>query len=81
MQHDASPPPGPSLPGALTGPMVPSLPDPRPEIARRVRASSVTAVARELGLAREQIARLAGGLDVRPATLALARERLAGSGR
>jgi hypothetical protein len=53
------------------------LPDPRPEIARRVRASSIHAVSRELGIAREQIARLAGGLDVRDGTLALARERLA----
>jgi hypothetical protein len=52
------------------------LSDPRPEISRRVRTSSVTAVARELGIAREQIARLAGGLDVRASTLALARERL-----
>jgi len=52
------------------------LRDPRPEIARRVRATNITAVSRELGIAREQIARLAGGLDVREATLALARERL-----
>jgi hypothetical protein len=50
--------------------------DPGPEVARRVRASSVAAVARQLGMAREQIARLAGGLDVREATRALARERL-----
>lgn len=50
--------------------------DPRPEIARRVRASSVTTVARLLGLQREQVARLAGGLPVRASTLALARERL-----
>lgn len=55
-----------------------TLCDPRPEIARRVRSSSVAAVSRELGIPREQIARLAGGLDVRPGTLALARERLAG---
>ncbi|MGA2451643.1 MAG: hypothetical protein ABTD50_23550 [Polyangiaceae bacterium] len=54
-----------------------ALPDPRPEIARRVRAASVTAVARDLGIPREQIARLAGGLDVRASTLALARDRLA----
>jgi hypothetical protein len=54
-------------------------PDPRPEIARRVRASSVYAVSRELGIPREQIARLAGFLDVRASTLALARERLAQS--
>jgi hypothetical protein len=49
----------------------------RAEIARRVEASSVFAVAKELGLAREQIARLAGGLQVRQGTLALARERFA----
>ena len=46
-----------------------SYPNPRPEIARRVRATSVHVVARELGIARE--------LPVREATLALARERLA----
>jgi hypothetical protein len=51
--------------------------DPRTEIARRVRASSVNAVAKQLRISREQIARLAGGLDVRDGTLALARERLA----
>jgi hypothetical protein len=45
-------------------------------IAARVRASSVAAVARDLRMPREQIARLAGGLPVRPGTLALARERL-----
>lgn len=54
-----------------------SLPDPRPEIARRVGASSVNAVAKALRIPREQIARLAGGLPVRDGTLALARERLA----
>lgn len=51
--------------------------DTRREIARRVKASSVSAVSRELGIAREQIARLAGNLSVREGTLALARERLA----
>jgi hypothetical protein len=45
-------------------------------IADRVRATSVTAVARDLHMPREQIARLAGGLPVRPGTIALARERL-----
>ncbi len=49
----------------------------RAEVARLVRASTVAAVARELGIPREQIARIAGGLPVRPGTLALARERLA----
>jgi len=54
----------------------PVLPDPRPAIAARVAASSVSAVARALGIPREQIARLAGGFEVRDGTLALARERL-----
>jgi hypothetical protein len=49
----------------------------RQEIARRVRASTVTAVALELGIPREQVARLAGGFPVRAGTLSLARERLA----
>jgi hypothetical protein len=49
----------------------------RHEIARRVRATSVSAVARELGIPREQVARLAGGLGTREGTRALARERVA----
>lgn len=48
----------------------------RRRIANRVAASSVAAVARELGLTTEQVARLAGGLPVRPGTEALARERV-----
>jgi hypothetical protein len=51
--------------------------DPRPAIAARVAATSIQAVSRDLGIPREQIARLAGGFPVRPGTLALARERLA----
>lgn len=54
-----------------------TAPDPRPLIALRVATTSIQAVARELGIPREQIARLAGGFPVRPGTLALARERLA----
>lgn len=57
--------------------MQPASDDLRDEIARRVRASTVSAVSRALGMSREQIARLAGGLDVRASTLALVRERLA----
>jgi hypothetical protein len=51
--------------------------DVRNEVARRVKRSTVTAVARALGMPREQIARIAGGLPVRLGTIALARERLA----
>ena len=50
--------------------------DPRPLVAARVAVTSVGAVARILGMPRESIARLAGGLPVRPGTLALARERV-----
>jgi hypothetical protein len=50
--------------------------DPRPLVAARVAITSVGAVARVLGMPRESIARLAGGLPVRPGTLALARERV-----
>ena len=52
----------------------------RAEVARRVRRTSVTAVARALGMPREAVARLAGGLPVRAGTLALARDRLAMEG-
>jgi hypothetical protein len=50
--------------------------DPRPLVAARVAITSVGAVARVLGMPKESIARLAGGLPVRPGTLALARERV-----
>jgi hypothetical protein len=46
-------------------------------IAARVRATSVAAVARDLGMSRESIARVAAGLPVREGTIALLRDRLA----
>jgi len=54
--------------------------EPRAEIERLVRATSVAAVSKLLRIPREQIARLAGGLAVREGTIALARERLAHRG-
>jgi hypothetical protein len=54
----------------------PESADLRASIAALVAASTVTAVARRLGLTPEVVARLAGGLDCRAGTLSLARERL-----
>ena len=51
------------------------------EVARMVRESNVSAVARAMGLPSETVARLAGGLTVRAGTLALARERLSRGAR
>jgi hypothetical protein len=49
----------------------------RDEVARLVRESNIHTVSQTLGMSREQVAKLAGGLPVRPGTLALAGERLA----
>ncbi len=48
----------------------------RAEVARRVRQTNVAKVARDLGMSREQIARIAAGLDVREGTLLVALARL-----
>jgi hypothetical protein len=53
-----------------------AIADPGPVVAARIRISSVAAVARELRLARETVARIAAGLPVRAGTLSLVRERL-----
>lgn len=58
-------------------PLRPLPPDVRAAVACLVRERSVCAVARTLGLPQATVCRLAGGLDVRPGTLALARDRLA----
>jgi hypothetical protein len=52
----------------------------RAEIARLVGESSVAKVARDLGLGREQVARIAAGLDVREGTLLVAKARLEAGG-
>jgi hypothetical protein len=48
----------------------------RSHLAKAVRCHGVAPVARALGLGREAVAKLAGGVDVRPGTLALAQKAL-----
>jgi plasmid maintenance system antidote protein VapI len=53
-----------------------AIPDPGAVVAARVRATSIAAVARDLGLARETVARIAAGFPVREGTVLLLRKRL-----
>jgi len=52
-------------------------PDLQAEIVRLVRGSTLAGASRALGLPRETVARLFGGLPVREGTVALAEKRMA----
>ena len=72
----ASSPRSPQHPGMQhEHPTVLPLPQ-RQQLAAAVRRHGVAPIAKTLGLGREQTARLAGGIDVRPGTLALCQAAL-----
>lgn len=50
--------------------------DVRAEVAHLIRTGTVRGTAAKLGVSRESLARICGGLPVRPGTVALVRESL-----